>query len=358
MTRYKAAIIGCGMIGGLCDSPEDENIISHAHAYHSHNNFEISCCCDTNNQTLMNFKKIWSKHIRSYSNVEELLRNENFDVVSIASSTETHAEILERVLEKESVRLIICEKPFVSTLDELREIKNNIWMHPEKVLLINFPRRYDPGFQKLAVMITENRLGKPIAFNAAFTKGLYHNGCHLMELIERLFGGIKRITANESTVIDDDLYGCYYVETLRCAGNITNFIPSGYSLFEMDILLENGRIRIADSGHRLEIHTPKESALYKGYSFLHNDYTIEDSLNKSMLHTIETGRRLLEDKYTKTNNIFDSHLALSEKLLVLKHNFMSGASKVSFDRIRKGKNNEHVGDSWRAESPQETVSSI
>ncbi|MCD6163598.1 MAG: Gfo/Idh/MocA family oxidoreductase [candidate division Zixibacteria bacterium] len=358
MTHYKAAIIGCGMIGSMCDSPEDENIISHAHAYHAHKHFDISCCCDINSQSIVNFKMKWGKHIRAYSDVEELLRNENIDVVSIASSTETHAEILYKVLTKESVRLVICEKPFVSTLDELDTIKNIIKMHPEKILLINYSRRYDPGFQKLADMIIGNELGKTIAFNAAFTKGLYHNGCHMLELIERLFGSIKKVTANDSAVIDDDLYGCYFIETQQCVGHITNLVTYGYSLFEMDILFENGRIRIGNSGHRLEIHKPKEAAFYKGYSFLYPAFKIEDSLNTSMLHTIEIGRQLLEDKHLKNNEIFESHLALSEKLLILKNNLMSGAVTTSFEQIGKAKDNEYVGDSWRTESPQETISSL
>jgi len=64
MTRYKAAVIGCGMIGGSCDSPEDEKIISHAHAYHNHEQFEISCCCDIDRQALLNFRQKWGEHIR------------------------------------------------------------------------------------------------------------------------------------------------------------------------------------------------------------------------------------------------------------------------------------------------------
>ena len=309
----------------------DKKIISHAHAYHSHGQFEISCCCDINRENLTRFRQRWGEHIRFYTDIDQLIHNEEFDIASVTTTTDAHAEVIARLLEKEPVRLIICEKPFVSKLDELHEIKKRVKMHPEKVLLINFHRRYDPGFQKLADTMASGTAGKPVGFRAVFTKGLYHNGCHLLELIERLLGQIRRVVANENRVIDDDLYGHYFIETEKCSGSIANFDCIGYSLFEMDIYLESGLVRIADFGHRLEIHRPKESRLYRDYKMLCRDVTIEDSLKKRMLHTVDMGRKLIENGVLRKNGIFESHLALSEKLLILKERLASGANLVVFD---------------------------
>jgi len=330
MVLYKSVIIGCGGIGGLSDRPGDKNIISHAYAYRKQNSFELIAGCDIDQNSLDEFGKRWGKDIRLYSDIDVLISKETFEVVSVCSTTATHAEIINKLLKNENVKLIICEKPILSTIDELNGLKNNLTKFPDKKLLINFSRRYDPGFIALAKRIKDNEFGQPLSFNGVFTKGLYHNGCHMLELIEFLLGDIKAITALSNKIIQDDIYGLYSVETAKCLGTVTNFELENYSIFELNICFEKGRIRIAEGGHRLEIHKPTESRIYSGYTEIYPTEIIPDSFYKRSYHIIDAARSYLEENKINGQNIFDKHLRLSEKMLIIKDKFCSNIKTVTF----------------------------
>ena len=62
--KYKAAVVGCGNIGGFLDYPGDKKIVTHAHAYKAHGKFELASCCDIRQKALMDFKSRWGKGIR------------------------------------------------------------------------------------------------------------------------------------------------------------------------------------------------------------------------------------------------------------------------------------------------------
>ncbi|MCP4705992.1 MAG: Gfo/Idh/MocA family oxidoreductase [candidate division Zixibacteria bacterium] len=327
---YQAVIIGCGGIGGLADAPGEKNIISHAYAYSSHDSFELIAGCDINPDNLARFKTKWGNKLRLYSDYNELINKESFEIVSVCTSTTTHANIISKLLTKDTIRLIICEKPLVASLDELIQLKNNLNKLPDKKLLINFSRRYDPGFQELSKRVINNELGQPQSFNGTFCKGLYHNGCHMLELIEFLIGDLKSISAITNKIADDDIYGIYSVETTDCIGTMVNFEQKKYSIFELDIYFEKGRVRITEGGHRLEIFRPAESKIYAGYTELYPDEIIEDSFYKRSYHIIEAARSYLEEDSIDGRKVFYKHLELSEKMLIIKEKFISNIKTVTF----------------------------
>jgi predicted dehydrogenase len=329
--QFRAVIFGCGMIGGLGDSPGDDKIITHAHAYENNDKFNLTACCDKEQDILDRFKQKWGAHLRDYTNFHNLIQNEEFEVASVASDTAIHAEILKELFEKNSLKLILCEKPFLASLEELDDIKEAIDHHPEKSILINFSRRYDPGFQNLADRIAGGAMGKPHYFSGVFTKGLYHNGCHMFELLETFFGPTMAVTANKNSLIGDDNFGRYHVEMDRCGGHLANLSSDNYSMFEIDLLFDKGRIRIAESGHRLEIHTPKNSNIYSGYRYLADDVAVDDSMVQSMAHFLKYGQTAIEDGFDRIKTIFEDHLALTERMLTLKERLESGEKKIIFD---------------------------
>ncbi len=330
--KYRAAIFGCGMIGGLADSPGDRKIITHAHAFKQSDQCTLVACCDTQLDNLESFKKRWGRSIQSFSDYHDLISNEQFEIASVATDTATHAAILKELLALDGVKLIICEKPIVADFEQLREIEEILSEHQEKTVLINFSRRYDPGFGKLAEIVSSGALGRPEYFSGVFTKGLYHNGCHVLELLEWFFGPVAEVTVNANTLFDGDSYGCYYLEMERCAGTLANSRGDEFSIFEMDMLFQHGRIRIAESGHRLQIDRPEESELYEGYRMLSDIHRLEDSLPQSMAHVLQYGCDALEEKKSNARDVLAAHLALSGRLLRLRDRLAAGETKIRFDR--------------------------
>jgi predicted dehydrogenase len=330
MKRLSAAVIGCGTIGGLCDSPDDERIISHAHAYCEHEGFELVAGCDPDPANRDLFRQRWGDRIALFDDPRQLFRQIQPEAVSIAAATTAHAELLQMALEQASVRIIICEKPMVATLAEFETIRRALSDHPDKILLINFQRRFDPGFARLQSTIDANELGAPLYFHGTFSKGLYHNGCHLLELVDRFFGGLQAVQTEDVQWRDDDCYGCFHVRTARCSGQMASIATPNYWQADLDIFCEHGLIRIADSGHRLELLRPQAWPLYPGDSLLKASEVIPDSLAESSLHTVDYAYRLIDNE-SRARSQVEQQLSFSRKLLELMEQLRSGDAKVTFD---------------------------
>lgn len=313
MKIKKAAIIGCGNIGGFLDTPEDNHIVTHAHAYAKHSGTQLSAVCDTDESRLAEFKKRWGESITSYTEIDELIKKEEFEIASICSPTFTHAKILKKLMKKEGLETIICEKPFVENIEELTAIEEIIKRRKKRVM-INFLRRFDPGFAKVENFIKDNRFGNLIEFNGIFTKGIYHNGSHVLEMIERFFGNIIKLEAISKKEADGDFLGTFLIKTKNAQGIISNFSGKNYAMFEFDTLFEKGRVKILNAGHKIEIYELKESKTYKNYYNLELTDTLHDTFSANMMHSLEFA---LDGKQNK--QILKEHIDLSRKLIEIKN---------------------------------------
>lgn len=311
----KAAIVGCGNIAGFLDSPSDQNVLTHAHAYQRHSDTSLVCICDPSFEQREKFSKRWGQEIKHYPSVQEMLNNEQIDILSICSPTAFHFEGLVEALNDKNIRTIICEKPFVQTQKEFYELASLLEKSNKKII-INFMRRYDPSINRLYSLMQKGTLGKPLFFIGKFTKGLYHNGSHMLELIEHLCGEINSLSSEESHVKDDDIYGSFSLKTAACSGTLHNFNGEDFALFELEILFSKGRVLIKDSGHTIQIETVQPSQEYEGYFSLQSNETLEDTLRMNLYNTIDFAIHSETD-------CFKTHLLLSKKLLDIKENLQT-----------------------------------
>lgn len=307
----KAAIVGCGNIAGFLDSPSDMRVLTHAHAYQKHSDTSLMCICDPSVEQREKFVKRWGQEIRHYPSLKEMLTNEQIDILSICSPTAFHFEGMVEALNDKQIQTIICEKPFVQTQKEFDELAPLLNKSNKKVI-INFLRRYDPSINRLHELIQKETLGKPLFFIGKFTKGLYHNGSHMLELIEHLCGGVQSLSSEDVCVKDDDLYGSFSLKTVSCPGTLHNFSGDNFALFELEIQFSKGRVLIKDSGHTIQIETVQPSKEYEGYLTLQPKETLDDTLRMNLYHTIDFAI------HSKTENCFKTHLLLSKKLLEIK----------------------------------------
>ncbi len=97
------------------------------------------------------------EHGAQVSNIETALADEDVDAVIIASSTNTHADLIEAAAR--AGKAVFCEKPVdldIARVDAALEI---VAQH-KTTLLVGFNRRYDPHFHALHGAIAEGRIGK------------------------------------------------------------------------------------------------------------------------------------------------------------------------------------------------------
>jgi predicted dehydrogenase len=305
--NLKALIVGAGSIGGLIDSPDSETIASHAHAYTVCPDTQLSAICEPYEPNALLFQEKWGTLTR-YTSINELPNDDIFDIASIASSTVQHAQHLLTLLQRSDCPFILCEKPLVATEEEFHILKKAL-LNSKKRVLIHLMRRYNPAFIALADRLRTEEFGKQVHFSGTCTKGLLHNGSHLLALLIHFFGKTRDITVLHSKRVDGDLCGDFGVDFDKIQGVITVLNNAVYSFFELTLWYENGIVRIIEGGQKIEIFTKVPSTLYEGYFTIELTQTIDTDLSRYALHSLEF---LLNESDDVCKAILNEHLDLHE----------------------------------------------
>lgn len=301
-----AAIIGTGSIGGLIDTPKSLNTASHAHAYKKEHTCSLIAICEPNKTNQKEFIKRWGK-VNTYDSSDDLFKKETIDILSISSPTKFHVKNLKEALHVNSISHILCEKPLVENQKELNELKSELQVSDKKIL-INLIRRYDPSFIQLATLIKENKWGKVLDFHGTCTKGLLHNGIHMLGVLSHLFdcvNNIKPLHVNKDFLIEcDKAKG-----TLTCIENID------YSIFELDIIFENAKIEIKEGGTQISIYEKTPSPLYENYFTLTHKQTLKNTLQHYASNSLSF---LLKENSSTCKAILEEHIKLHEIIYEVK----------------------------------------
>lgn len=310
--NYKVGIIGAGSIAGLIDSPLSSNIASHAHAYSKNSLCTIQAICDPNELHVKKFQKQWGGCV-SYKEAKKLLQQEAVDILSIASPTSLHTQHLSLALEQKSIKMILCEKPVVQSLQELTAIRDKL-VKTDKKVLINLIRRYSIFYQQLPEQMQNNQLGKILTFQATINKGLLHNGIHILDVMTHLLGQIANIKPSDECIYDDgDLYGWFHLTCNKIDGRL-NVIKADYSIFELTIWCENGKIVIDRGGSRVSIFKRVPSDEHEGYFILEQvlreeqvlRYYAKESLQFLLTKDLRTCKTILSEHLDLHQLIFET----------------------------------------------------
>lgn len=265
---YKVSIIGAGNIGAMFDSPADKEILTHAHGFLVSPFFQLKGFYDVDNQKAQEAATRWKTE--AFAELEQAL--EDTDVVCCCVPDKYHYDILKKI-SRYPVKLVITEKPLTRTLEEAEEIQKLYQTIP---CIVNYSRRFLKEFQQLKNELSE--YGHFLKGNGYYGKGILHNGSHMIDLLEYLFGSIEGYEVPEHAICD------YYEDDVSCDVKLyaaegifrMNAIAcSAATIFELDLFFEKARIRILDGGTKLEKYSVKESKMYKGYY----NYRLEEIVN-------------------------------------------------------------------------------
>jgi predicted dehydrogenase len=256
-------IIGCGKIAGGYDNPKDEKVRTHVKAYINNSNCELVGVCDSDFEISRKFSDVWKVPFYT-TNPTQLLKKCKPDIVSICSPTETHEELFSLAC-LERIPNIWLEKPAADSLEVVLRMESlaassnsNVW--------INYFRRYDSGFQEVKSRISQ--LGEIRHVRALYTKGIRHNGSHILDLIIWFFGEIQSVNVNN--VLKDPQFSSVSAK-LTCNNIDVDLVAldyNSYEIFEMDIIGDFGRIRIIDGGQKIIFEKVTKDKYYEGYKNL------------------------------------------------------------------------------------------
>ncbi len=263
---FKSAIIGCGKIAGGYDiKVPDKWSFTHAGAYHLCKETRLTAIADISEKALNEFSQKWEID-NCYTDYKDLLDKESIDILSICLSTEKHYEVFKYACEK-GIPAIFCEKPLSYDLKEARDM---VEMSNDRVVAVNYFRRWNPALVQLREELCGGKFGRVLNATIHYTKGLFVNGSHLVDLMRWFFGEPNDIRLIRTTWQDTRDSGVDF--TMTFSNNIMSFFlnvqDANYVFINIDILTEKGRIVIGQRGQNIEKHEIIVEPHYQQFNIL------------------------------------------------------------------------------------------
>ena len=299
--KYNVLIIGAGKIGAFFDYPGCDKILTHAHAFSSLEQFNLIGFVDSDLNKAKKAAYVWKTNF--FNSIEDVFKQNIIDVVCVAVSTESHYKVLKKLADF-TIKLVFVEKPFTNDLEQALEIKK---LYEEKgiAVMVNYSRRFVVEFKNLRKKIKEGFYGKFISGVGYYGKGILNNGSHIIDLLFYLVGEVVKgkyvssiIDYNQSdptvsSVLILDNEKKFFLQNIDC-----NF----YTTFEIDLFFEKGRIRVIDSGFKIEEYMVRQSDVFLGYKYLFKSNEEDTRLAYSLYYaTTNIYEFLLSNKNLKCN---------------------------------------------------------
>ncbi len=276
----RVAIVGCGNIAGnIDDDVKKRHIYTHAKAISIIKQLELTACCDINKTHLKTFAERWEIP-GQYLDLQEMLREEQINILVIATPTKAHYEHVLLALSSK-VEAIFCEKPLLFDLGQGVELVKKA-KEVSKLLIVNYMRRWDKFYAECKNLLESGELGRIETIVAYVDTALYMNSNHMLDMLI-YFGGdvfscvgyIDRVNNTRVVHGEKDFGG---IALLKHKNGIISFIKAtGESrrnhFFELDIQCTKGRLRILDDDTKYEVYKFKESPQHKGLDELALVYT-------------------------------------------------------------------------------------
>ena len=267
---FNAAVVGCGRIGcGFDDDPLRKNISTHAGAYSNNSKTRLHALCDIDINKLSKYGEKYSvKNL--FTNIDELLEKAKPDLISVCTLPDQHEEITIKAV-KAGVKGIFCEKPISNSIDGAKRMidvcdKNGV------TLMIDHQRRFDPLFSSIKLALQQNLLGKIYQSTFYYTAGIHNTGTHMIDLMRYFFDEVEWVRGQFSEIKSPNVSDPNVDGWLKFKNGTLSSIHSldvkDYLLFEQDILGSKGRLRILDSGFKIEYYIISDSKNFSGYKEL------------------------------------------------------------------------------------------
>ncbi|MFA5715045.1 MAG: Gfo/Idh/MocA family oxidoreductase [Candidatus Paceibacterota bacterium] len=196
-STHKAIIIGSGAKGAYSDAPGSGNehkFLSYAHAITSRPEFELIGFVDSEISKTVKATKIyggWGAKNINFIEHEYI----NIDVAIVSTPDETHYKILKQ-LANYPHKLVICEKPLTTDLNQAREIVE-LYKAKNTPLMVDYTRRFIPYWQEAKAEIDSGKAGRFLKGYCYYNRGTLHTLSHFTDLALWFNGNMDNIIVRE-----------------------------------------------------------------------------------------------------------------------------------------------------------------
>ena len=286
----RVLIVGIGQIGLQYDLhlEHDEFTYTHSRAFSKHEDFELLGAVDSDKERRSIF--LQSYDLPAYNDLSEALKNHSPDIVIIATTTQTHAKILSKVLEFSTPKVILCEKPLSYHLHEAQEM---VTLSEQRgvELYVNYMRRSDLGVIEIKKLLKEDGLNTNIKGVCWYSKGFIHNGSHFFNLLEYWLGPMRRfglININKQRISDEDYEPDVEVEFKKGSIIFLSAWEEVFSHYTIELLSPIGRIRYDNEGATIHFQDVIDDSVFKGYKVLNPEVKgMSNNMQNSQLNVAD-----------------------------------------------------------------------
>ena len=197
MKTYRAAVIGCGRMGGFIDNeivgaPGHVPPYAHGGGFYACDRTDLVACSDFRADLMAVFGEQYAVPTdRQYTDYQEMIAREDLDIVSVATHVEHHADIVIHAAEQ-GAKAIYCEKGMAPSLATANAMAAACERH-DTAFNMGTQRRYHPGFWQMREIIAQGELGALQSLVMTYGGGLFDHGCHTMDLALYLNGDSRAV---------------------------------------------------------------------------------------------------------------------------------------------------------------------
>ena len=240
-------------------------IQSHAAAWSRHPETRLVGLCDIDATRLATASARWPG-VPTFTDLDRLLTAIRPDLVSVCTPDETHVSVLERVLACGSVRAVLAEKPLALEAAAAERVAARAAARGV-MLAVNYGRRSAPTHRRLRDFLAEAPIGVIEVVRGAYVGGVKHNGTHWLDLARFLLGEIVSVRGSGRVAPgeDDPTIDVELAFATGVRGFLAGIRSARYGFFEMDLVGSEGRVRVTDSGQRIEVLRPRDSRRFPGF---------------------------------------------------------------------------------------------
>jgi predicted dehydrogenase len=305
--KKKCLIIGLGQIGLWYDFDlaQDKFILTHSRAIDIHENFELVGGVDFNEKSRKSFEERYNKVV--YSDLNTAVYECKPDMIIISTPTNFHKSIFNEIIKFDFVDTILCEKPLSYNIEDARFIVKSA-QENKIALFVNYMRRCDPGVIRVKEIIDSESKNEIKAF-VWYSKGIFNNGSHMINLIEFWLGKVKKIHFKSFNRLwgnfDNELD--FYIEFEKGKVFFMSAWEEEFSHYTIELLYSRGRIRYEDGGQAIFLNEVEKDEIFAGYNKL--------STNKIILNEMNYHQYNVLNELSKYLNLQDSTICTGMQAL-------------------------------------------
>ena len=266
---FGALVVGLGQIGMGYDLDHDPGkyILTHSRAFQQHRQFRLLGGVDPDPER----RRLFEEHYGSpaYADIGTAVQSLQPDVVSVSVPTHKHLWAVRTILQSGAPVAILCEKPFSSSVEEAREMLE-LGADQSCRLYANYIRRSDPGVLEVKRRLKEGRIACPIKGVVWYSKGIFHNGSHFLNLLQYWLGDVRDFRVIEPGRLwqeidpEPDL-------VISFANGKSYFIAAreeDFSHYTVELIAHNGRLRCEQGDARISWQATAADIACEGYTVL------------------------------------------------------------------------------------------